>query len=61
MDIFAFCVFRSLQHRVEAGPEWFPKGSGDGALGWPGGLGSKNMKIAKKLKFHIFPKSREIA
>ena len=50
-------VFRALQHRVEAGPEWDRKGSGDGALGW----GRKSKKIMKKCKFSIFQQSREIA
>ena len=51
-------VVTALQHRVEAGPEWDPKGSGDGALGWSGGLGSKNHE---KVNILYFPKSREIA
>jgi len=46
--------FRALQHRIEAGLEWDPKGSGDGAVGWPGGLGSKNQKIREKVKIFDF-------
>ena len=35
---------RALQHRAQTGPEWDPKGPGDGVLGWSGGLGLKDLK-----------------